>query len=84
MIRSYVDGAVDWLRRHDLLRHPGMFECLAFEVRAGVDFVYHATGSDDPSLLPEKRRLLAKFLSLDPDGAGGPAREYWTAWGVME
>ena len=32
--------------------------------------------------LREKRELLARFLSLDPDGAGGPAKEYWTCWGV--
>jgi hypothetical protein len=25
-----------------------------------------------------------RFLSLDPGGAGGPATEYWTCWGVAE
>ena len=59
-----------------------MFECLAFEVRAGVNFIYHDK-DDDPQLLPEKRRLLTEFLAIDPAGAGGSAREYWTGWGVM-
>jgi len=37
---------------------------------------------DDDALLPRKRALLAQFLAIDPEGAGGPARDYWTAWGV--
>jgi hypothetical protein len=37
---------------------------------------------DDRSLLPQKRELMARFIALDPDGAGGPARGYWTCWGV--
>jgi hypothetical protein len=34
---------------------------------------------DDDALLPRKRALLAQFLAIDPEGAGGPARDYWTA-----
>jgi hypothetical protein len=60
-----------------------MFECLSLVASTGVRFIYH-DADDDPSLLPQKRELLARFLSLDPDGAGGPAREYWTCWGVVE
>ena len=58
-----------------------MFECLALAASTDVNFVYH-DDDDDSSLLPRKRELLAQFLSLDPEGAGGPAREYWTSWGV--
>ena len=58
-----------------------MFECLRVVATSDVDFVYHDE-SDDPALLPKKRALLAEFLSIDPEGAGGPAREYWTCWGV--
>lgn len=58
-----------------------MFECLSIVATNDLNFMYH-DDSDDPALLPKKRALLAKFLSIDPDGAGGPAREYWTCWGV--
>lgn len=53
-----------------------MFECLS--LAAATDFSFIHPGVDgDPSLLPRKRELLAKFLSLDPDGAGAAGREYW-------
>jgi SMI1/KNR4 family protein SUKH-1 len=58
-----------------------MFECLALIASVDFDFFYDV-GDEDSSLLPQKRELLAKFLSLDQDGAGGPARAYWTSWGV--
>jgi hypothetical protein len=47
-----------------------------------LNFIYHDPTDDDPTLLPRKRALLAQFLAIDPEGAGGPARDYWTAWGV--
>lgn len=59
-----------------------MFECLTLVATTDFDFIYHDT-DDDSSLLPQKGELLARFLSLDPTGAGGPAREYWTCWGVV-
>lgn len=58
-----------------------MFECLCIAATNDLNFVYY-DDSDDPALLSKKRALLAKFLSIDPEGAGGPAREYWTCWGV--
>lgn len=58
-----------------------MFECLSIVASNDLSMVYH-NKSDDPALLAKKRELLKKFLSLDPEGAGGPAREYWTCWGV--
>ena len=58
-----------------------MFECLSLAAATDLNFIYHGD-DDDPSQLPQKRELLAQFLSLDPDGAGGAAREYWTCWGV--
>jgi len=58
-----------------------MFECLSLVAATDFNFIYHDE-DDDSSLLPKKRELLARFLSLDPDGAGGPAKEYWTCWGV--
>lgn len=58
-----------------------MFECLSFAASNDLDFVYN-DDSDDPAFLPKKQALLAEFLRLDPEGAGGPAREYWTCWGV--
>lgn len=59
-----------------------MFECLRVAAANDVNFFYHGE-SDDPDLLPKKRVLLAEFLNTDLKGAGGPAREYWTCWGVM-
>jgi hypothetical protein len=58
-----------------------MFECLSLVAATDVRFIYHDE-DDDPSLLRQKREILARFLALDPEGAGGPAREYWTCWGV--
>jgi hypothetical protein len=59
-----------------------MFRCLGFAARSDVNFTYHDAGEDDADELPEKQRLLRQFLDLDPDGAGGVALDYWTAWGV--
>ena len=58
-----------------------MFECLSLVAATDFSFVYHGD-DDDASLLPQKSERLARFLALDPAGAGGPAREYWTCWGV--
>ena len=59
-----------------------MFECLLFVADNDVDFVHHDEGDDD-SLLPQKQQLLQQFLAIDPEGAGGAAKEYWTCWGVQ-
>lgn len=59
-----------------------MFKCLHFVACNDLNFFYHDE-DDDPASLPEKRSLLAGFLSLDPEGAGRIAREYWTCWGVI-
>lgn len=58
-----------------------MFECLSLVASTDFSFIYH-NDDDDSAVLPQKLDLLERFLSLDPDGAGGPAREYWTCWGV--
>ena len=58
-----------------------MFECLTFVAGTDLGFL-HRHGADDQALLTLKQELLSQFLSIDPDGAGGPAREYWTCWGI--
>lgn len=58
-----------------------MFRSLIFAVRQGPSFFSHHEG-DSSSELPKKRALLKSFLGIDPSGAGGPARDYWTSWGV--
>jgi len=58
-----------------------MFRCLNFMAEAEVNFIYHDE-DDPPEELPLKQGLMAEFLALDPEGAGGVARDYWTAWGV--
>jgi hypothetical protein len=58
-----------------------MFECLSLVAATDFNFIYH-DDEDDGAQLPEKRHLLARFLALDPDGAGSAARDYWTSWGV--
>ena len=60
-----------------------MFRCLALAADTDFDFVYHDENEDDPTrLLPRKQAVLRRFLDLDPEGAGGSARDYWTSWGV--
>jgi hypothetical protein len=58
-----------------------MFECLSIVATNDFSFIHH-DDSEDMALLPQKRLLLAEFLHVDPEGAGGPARDYWTCWGV--
>lgn len=58
-----------------------MFRCLALAADTDFDFVYH-DNDDPPDLLPCKQSILRQFLDLDPEGAGGSARDYWTTWGV--
>lgn len=58
-----------------------MFECLRVAAEVDVNLIYH-DAEDDPADLAKKRERLAYFLSLDPEGAGGLARPYWTCWGV--
>ena len=58
-----------------------MFECLILVAQTDINFVYHDT-SDDPAVLPKKQQFLQCFLAIDPSGAGGPGRSYWTCWGV--
>ena len=60
-----------------------MFECLLLVAATDLNFIYRGE-EDDSSLLPQKRELLTRFLSLDPKGTGGPARDYWNSWGVAE
>jgi hypothetical protein len=58
-----------------------MFECLTIVAESEIDFVYHDE-DDPPEQVAEKKRLMARFLRTDPEGAGGPAQDYWTRWGV--
>jgi hypothetical protein len=58
-----------------------MFQCLTIVASSDFSIVYHDDRAD-PALLPGKGRVLAEFLRVDPEGAGGPARDYWTCWGV--
>ncbi len=54
-----------------------MFECLLLVASTDLNFVYYDSSKDGPAQLAEKRELLAKFLAIDPTGAGGAAKEYW-------
>ncbi len=56
-----------------------MFEALRFIAENGSAF-FHYDEKDGPAAVAEKVRLLRRFLEIDPEGAGGPAREYWTCW----
>ena len=58
-----------------------MFECLTLIATNDLHFA-HQNPKDDASLLPQKQALMKRFLAIDPQGAGGPAREYWTSWGT--
>ncbi len=59
-----------------------MFESLLLVATSNIDFCYHDPDYDPAYILPQKQKLLAEFLAIDPNGAGGPARDYWTCWGV--
>ncbi len=59
-----------------------MFKSLLFVAESEIGFVYGDPDEDSEEELAEKGHLLAEFLAVDPDGAGGPARGYWTSWGV--
>lgn len=56
-----------------------MFEALRFLAENGWRF-FHYDEDDGPDAVAEKVGLLRRFLAIDPEGAGGPARSYWTAW----
>ena len=58
-----------------------MFECLLMEVEAPDGFVFHYPGDQEPPLSWKKKQM-KRFLEIDPEGAGGPGRSYWTCWGV--
>ena len=59
-----------------------MFESLLLVATSDINFCYHDPDHDSVGLLPQKQQLLAEFLAIDTNGAGGPARDYWTCWGV--
>lgn len=59
-----------------------MFECLLMFTSTDIGFTYH-DDDDDHSSLAQKQELMAQFLAIDPEGAGGPAKEYWTSHGVQ-
>ena len=59
-----------------------MFAALAFAAYANGNFAYHDACEDDPSTLPLKKKKMTVFLDIDPEGAGGVARDHWTRWGV--
>lgn len=58
-----------------------MFECLAFAAATDLYFIATLEGDDDV-ILERKSELLSQFLAIDPDGAGGPALDYWTCGGI--
>ena len=58
-----------------------MFLCLTMVAETSFDFI-HFNDEDSKSIVLQKIELINKFFSLDPFGAGGPAREYWTSWGI--
>jgi hypothetical protein len=53
-----------------------MFACLAFTTSTDLNFLVDLE-DDDEQVLETKADLRKKFLEIDPDGAGGVAREYW-------
>lgn len=54
-----------------------MFRCLNFLLEAPIEFLCHDEAVS-PGALPLKKKLMAEFLALDAEGAGGSARDYWT------
>ena len=56
-----------------------MFEALRFLAENGWAFFHHDE-KDRPADVAKKVGMVRRFLAIDPEGAGGPAREYWTCW----
>lgn len=56
-----------------------MFKALRFLAENGWTFFHHDE-ADGPDAVAARIELLRRFLAIDPTGAGGPARSYWTAW----
>ncbi len=56
-----------------------MFECLLFEAESLVDFLHLDSETDTQESVELKRKHLFDFLAIDPEGAGGNAREYWAS-----
>ncbi|QDU44189.1 SMI1 / KNR4 family protein [Symmachiella dynata] len=59
-----------------------MFESMTFSAKSEIDFLGGDPVEDSEEELIQKGQLLSQFLAIDPNGAGGPAREIWTCWGV--
>lgn len=53
-----------------------MFACFSMAAETDVDFF--RAGDDDEATLIQKRVFLKEFLSLDPEGAGGPGLSFWS------
>ena len=56
-----------------------MFRCLTLIAREDVNFLQRED-NEDAAIAGEKRDLLVRFLSTDPEGAGGMARSYWCSF----
>ena len=60
-----------------------MFRCLRSCVGGPTSgWFFHADEGESAEMTASKRQRLAEFLELDPNGAGGPARQYFTSWGI--
>lgn len=60
-----------------------MFQCLQFAASKEINFFYINAAEPD-NQLSEKEELLDQFLSIDPIGAGGPGKDYWTSLVIDE
>ena len=60
-----------------------MFQCLNFAASNETDFFYINSAEQD-NQLSKKEELLDKFLSIDPLGAGGSGKAYWTSLVIDE
>ncbi len=57
-----------------------MYRSVHFNATTRVGFWTQRLRSDVEDPVAERERLLAEFFAIDPEGAGGPAREYWRGW----
>jgi hypothetical protein len=60
-----------------------MFRCLVFLVEHELgNQLFWRDDTDSQELVAAKEVALKQFLDLDPQGAGGPGRSWFTCWGI--
>ena len=71
----------EWAGTDQQIGQP-IFSCFEKLIECCTHYMEAAAGAkaSGDDLLRIRGTLLRSMITLDPDGAGGPGREYWTCW----